>query len=243
MYTTAGYPELHATLEVCRGFVDGGADMIELGMPFSDPVADGPTIQETNTKAIENGVTVESIFQTVKEFRKVSEIPLVLMGHLNTVMQFGVERFCKKCRETGVDGLVLPDLPLEEYKESYQEIFESSGISFIFLITSETKEQRIRQFDEIGSGFLYIVSAPSVTGSSLKIDESRQAYFSRLRAMKLQNPLVIGFGIDSRERFQDVLQYADGAIIASAFLRELRNSSNYYETAKYFVEKICGEKR
>jgi tryptophan synthase alpha chain len=241
LYTTAGYPSLQSTVDVCRGFIDGGADMIELGMPFSDPVADGPTIQQTNTVAIKNGITVDHVFASLREVREFSQIPVVLMGHLNTILQYGVEAFCSKCKEVGVDGLILPDLPDQEYEQIYKESFDSAGLRFIFLVTSETTEARIRRFDELGSGFLYVVSSPSVTGSSLQLDDSRQSYFQRLVAMKLTKPLVVGFGIDSRESFQEVTSYADGAIIASAFLRELKNSSNPYTTAKTFVQKIKGE--
>ncbi len=221
IYFTAGYPELNDTVQIIEDLEKSGVDFIEIGLPFSDPLADGPTIQASSTTALKNGMTTIRLFDQLKDIRNSVKIPLILMGYFNPILQYGVERFCEKCRETGIDALIIPDLPVEVYHEQYQATFEKYGLINIFLITPQTSEERIRFIDSVSSGFIYMVSSASVTGSTKGFGKETQDYFRRISAMKLKNPQIIGFGINNAETFDQATQFAQGAIIGSAFVKHL----------------------
>lgn len=221
IYFTAGFPELDDTRTILRELQEHGADLVEIGLPFSDPLADGPTIQDSSTKALENGMSTSKLFEQLQGVREEIHIPLIIMGYFNPVLQFGVEKFCQQCSEIGIDGLILPDLPLEEYQRHYREVFEKYGLSLIFLITPQTSEERIRQLDKASGGFLYMVSTASTTGSGRGFGHGELEYFKRIASMKLDNPTITGFGIKDRETFRQATEYASGAIIGSAFIRHL----------------------
>lgn len=239
VYFTAGYPNLDDTLRIARSLEAAGADILEIGMPFSDPVADGPTIQESSQTALNNGMTVEKLFSQLKDLRQEISIPVLLMGYINPVIQFGIERFCTACRDVGVDGLILPDLPMQEYLENYASIFQDNGIHNIFLISPNTSEDRIREIDEKSGGFIYVVSSSSITGAKSGIQDGQLEYYERIQAMKLNTPRLIGFGISDQETFANACEYAHGAIIGSAFIKQLHNDSSD-EAIKNFVNKIKG---
>jgi tryptophan synthase alpha chain len=221
IYATAGYPKLDDTMTVIKALAKGGADIIEIGMPYSDPVADGETIQMANQVSLEQGMSVAKLFEQLKDLRKEVQTPVILMGYVNPVLQFGVEKFCQKCAEVGVDGLILPDLPMAEYLTEYISIFEQYGLYNIFLITPQTSEERIKYIDEHSHGFIYMVSSASTTGAKTGISEDQELYFKRIEAMNLKNPRLIGFGISDRLSFQKASQHASGAIIGSAFVKLL----------------------
>ncbi|WP_224998335.1 tryptophan synthase subunit alpha [Cesiribacter sp. SM1] len=238
VYFTAGYPSLNDTLPVLKALEKGGADIIEIGLPYSDPVADGPTIQASNQKALDAGMTMKLLFEQLKDLRNEVSVPVVLMGYFNPVLQFGVERFCQKCAEVGIDGLILPDLPMYEYREFYKPIFQQYGLHNIFLISPQTSEARVREIDENSSGFIYMVSSASITGAKKGITEEQIRYFERINAMNLHNPRLIGFGISDRESFQLASRYAKGAIIGSAFINLLTGSQNLEHDIIQFVKSI-----
>lgn len=238
VYFTAGFPNLTDTIPILRALQEAGADVVEIGIPFSDPVADGPTIQQSNEQALENGMSVKLLFEQLADIRKDIHLPVLLMGYLNPVVQFGVENFCRKCRETGVDGVILPDLPMQEYLEEYKPVFDQYGLLNIFLITPQTSEPRIRQVDQVSEGFIYMVSSASVTGSTKATNEGQQAYFARVREMHLQTPTLIGFGISDRASFEQASQYANGAIIGSAFIKVLQQSKDLQADITGFVRGI-----
>ncbi|MEZ4826396.1 MAG: tryptophan synthase subunit alpha [Bacteroidia bacterium] len=221
IFLTAGYPSLHDTATLIRHLAASGADMIEIGIPFSDPVADGPTIQQSNQKALENGISLSLIFEQIKDIRQSVDIPLLLMGYINPVIQYGVENFCHKAKETGIDGVILPDLPVNEYLAHYQGLFESCDLSNIFLVTPQTSEDRIRKIDQISNGFIYVVSTDSTTGKTEGFGQSQIDYFERLAAMKLRNPTLVGFGISGPETYRMATRYHSGAIIGSAFIKAI----------------------
>ena len=224
IYFTAGFPEIEDTKDIIIQLEKSGVDFIEIGLPFSDPLADGPTIQESSTKALKNGMTTEKLFGQIKDIRNEVEIPLILMGYFNPILQYGVEDFLKKCSETGIDGLIIPDLPLEVYTEEYSDLFENYGLQNIFLITPQTSEKRIRQIDKASDGFIYMVSSASVTGSTKGFSDATEDYFRRINDMNLKNPQIVGFGIKDRETFQQATRYAKGAIIGSAFIKMLEEN-------------------
>ena len=238
IYTPAGFPLLSSTEEVCRTLFQSGANMIEIGIPFSDPVADGPTIQKANTIAIENGVTLDSIFTAIRNIRGETEIPLVMMGHLNPLWQYGMEKFCQVAGECGVDGVIIPDMPPELYVSELKDLFQKNNLELIFLVTPQTTDERIRYLDSLGNSFLYAVSSTGVTGGSLESNPSNQEYLSRLRNLKLKNPFLVGFGIESKEQVAFVSQYARGAIIGSAFVRALGENSDSITVTKNFMKKF-----
>jgi tryptophan synthase alpha chain len=238
VYYTAGYPALHDTLPVLKALQEAGADMVEIGMPYSDPVADGPTIQQSNDIALQNGMTVKLLFEQLKDMRKEVHIPVLLMGYLNPVVQFGVEKFCARCREIGVDGVILPDMPMQVYLDEYKAIFESYGLLNTFLITPQTSPERIRQIDAQSKGFIYMVSSASVTGSTKGIQQEQENYFRRVKDMQLQNPTMIGFGISDHATFEKACQYANGAIIGSAFIKALQQSTDLQKDIVDFVRNI-----
>lgn len=238
IYFTAGFPSLHDTVRIIKTLQKAGADIIEIGMPFSDPLADGETIQKSSQQAIDNGMTLKLLFEQLQGIRNEVDIPLLLMGYLNTVLQFGVENFCKKCQEVGIDGIILPDLPMQEYIEEYKELFENHGLVNIFLITPQTSEQRIRQIDEQSKGFIYVVSTASTTGTKEGTSKEQIPYFEKIKGMHLKTPQLIGFGISDKQSFEVATRYAHGAIIGSAFIKTLSQSTDIEKDILDFVAKI-----
>ncbi|WAC11000.1 tryptophan synthase subunit alpha [Dyadobacter pollutisoli] len=238
VYFTAGFPELSDTMRVLRALQDGGADLVEIGMPYSDPVADGETIQKSNDQALENGMSVKILFEQLKDMRETISVPVLLMGYINPVLQYGIENFCRKCAETGVDGLILPDMPMDVYLNEYKSIFDTYGLLNIFLVTPQTSEARIRQIDEVSEGFIYTVSSASVTGSKSGVSTDMESYFERLDAMNLKNERLIGFGIKDHATFKKASGHAAGAIIGSAFIRVLQETINLEQDIKSFVREV-----
>lgn len=238
IYFTAGYPNKEDTTKVILALDEAGVDLIEIGMPYSDPLADGPTIQESGTKAIQNGMTIDHLFEQIAEVRKHTQIPLVMMGYFNQVMQYGEERFFQKAKAVGVDGLILPDLPVFEYESLYREMIEKEGLSVSFLITPQTSDARIRQIDELTKGFIYMVSNSSITGAKSGISEEQLAYFQRINEMQLKNPRLIGFGISDHVTYRTACDYSNGAIIGSAFIRTLAKSSDVRQATLDFVRMV-----
>ncbi|HET8735128.1 MAG TPA: tryptophan synthase subunit alpha [Pricia sp.] len=221
IYFTAGYPNLNNTVKIIGDLEKNGVDMIEIGLPFSDPLADGPTIQESSTAALKNGMTTEVLFKQLKDIRQTVKIPLIIMGYFNPLLQYGVKAFCKKCQEIGIDGLIIPDLPVDVYQEEYQKTFEHYGLINVFLITPQTSKERILFIDRVSKGFIYMVSSASITGSSKGFGEVQLKYFQRIAAMRLSNPQIVGFGIKDAQTFQTATTNAQGAIIGSAFIQHL----------------------
>lgn len=222
IYFTAGYPALNDTVKIIQDLEKSGVDMIEIGLPFSDPLADGPTIQESSTAALKNGMTTEILFSQLVNIRKSVEIPLLIMGYFNPILQYGVKAFCKKCQEIGIDGLIIPDLPVDVFHEEYQSSFEKFGLLNVFLITPQTSKERIRFIDSVSKGFIYMVSSASVTGANSGFGQLQQDYFERIASMNLSNPQIVGFGISNSETFQKATKTAKGAIIGSAFIKYLK---------------------
>jgi tryptophan synthase alpha chain len=241
IYFTAGYPNISDTEKVILALDEAGVDLIEIGMPYSDPLADGPTIQESGTKAIKNGMTLDILFEQIVKIRKQTNIPLVMMGYFNQVMQYGEERFLKKAKSVGLDGLILPDLPVFEYEAIYRPLIEAQGLSISFLITPQTSEARIRQIDDLTEGFIYMVSNSSITGAKVGISEHQLAYFERINAMQLKNPRLIGFGISDHATYRKACEYANGAIIGSAFIRALTEAIDVRQTCLDFVRMVKNE--
>mgnify|MGYP000919410460 FL=1 len=225
IYFTAGYPNLNDTVTIIQNLEKSGVDMIEIGLPFSDPLADGPTIQASSTQALKNGMTTDVLFNQLKDIRNSVKIPLIIMGYFNPMLQYGVEAFCKKCQEVGIDGLIIPDLPVDVYHEDYQTIFEKYGLINVFLITPQTSEERIRYIDSISNGFIYMVSSASVTGSQSGFGDEQTNYFKRIAEMNLKNPQIVGFGINNNETFTQATKFAKGAIIGSAFVKYVTNNT------------------
>lgn len=221
LYFCAGTPSIDGTADVIRTLEQKGINMIEIGVPFSDPMADGPVIQDAATKALRNGMTLRTLFSQLEEIRKDVTIPLILMGYLNPVMQYGFENFCKRCVEVGVDGVIIPDLPFKDYMEEYKPIADKYDIRIIMLITPETSEERIRFIDDNTSGFIYMVSSAAITGAQKEFNEAKQAYFNKVHAMNLKNPTMIGFGISNKQTLESAQANANGAIIGSKFVQLL----------------------
>lgn len=240
VYFTAGFPALNDTLTILQALQAGGADLVEIGMPYSDPIADGETIQQSNQKALENGMTVRLLFEQLAQVRQEVSLPILLMGYINPVLQFGVEAFCQQCQAVGIDGLILPDITPEVYEAEFKDLFERYGLFNIFLITPQTSEARIRQIDTLSKGFIYMVSSASVTGAKSGISHEQEAYFERINAMSLQNPRLIGFGISNQETFERACRYANGAIIGSAFIKMLEHSTQLSTDVRNFVRQIKG---
>ena len=241
VYFTAGFPKLEDTAKIVKYLENSGADIIEVGIPFSDPVADGPTIQESNKTALDNGISLKLIFEQLSDIRKEVKIPLILMGYINPVLQYGVEAFCKKCVEIGVDGFILPDLPLQEYLDEYKTIFERYGLLNIFLITPQTSDARIRRIDNNSRGFIYMVSLAGTTGAKGDISEDQVNYFKRVKKMNLNNPALIGFGISNKETFDRACAHASGAIIGSAFINILKSANNLDNDISSFIKSVKGD--
>ena len=236
IYFTAGFPALNDTVTIIERLEKSGVDMIEIGLPFSDPLADGPTIQESSTIALKNGMTTHKLFDQIKDIRNTVSIPLIIMGYFNPMMQYGIEAFCKKCAEVGIDGLIIPDLPVKEFNDSYKAIFEKYGLINVFLITPQTSIERIRFIDEISEGFIYMVSSASVTGSKNTFGSVQNDYFERIDSMNLKAPQIIGFGISNPETFTQATKFAKGAIIGSAFIKQLTEKG--VNSIEEFVSEI-----
>lgn len=237
VYCTAGFPKLNSTLEVMESLQANGADIIEVGMPYSDPLADGEVIQSSSLVALENGMTLEILFEQLAEMRKTIQVPVILMGYMNPILQFGFERFCAAAKAVGVDGLILPDLPLYEFEHIYGATIKANDLDFIFLVTPETSEERLRKLDALSSGFIYAVSSSATTGKDK--DFSKVAlYLKRLKAFNLKNPFLVGFGIKDKESFDAVNEYANGAIIGSAYIKALNKGDDINTTTKTFLASI-----
>ncbi len=238
VYYTAGFPTLNDTVRIGKLLVDHGADIIEIGIPFSDPVADGPVIQESNKAALDNGMTLRLLLDQVSELRAAIAAPIILMGYFNPILQFGVENFCQAASNAGVDGLIIPDLPLLEYQDMYMATFELCGLRNIFLIAPTTIDDRIRSIDKITEGFIYAVSSSSTTGAKKEFTQEQLKYFERLQKMKLKNPVLIGFGVSSFQTFNAVCKYSAGAIVGSAFITMLKESRNFEENIPIFIKSL-----
>jgi tryptophan synthase alpha chain len=247
VYCTAGYPTLESTVEVMQVLQDNGADLIELGMPYSDPLADGPVIQASSSIALANGMTIEVLFQQLKNFRSDRSpsgvggitVPVVLMGYMNPVLQFGFEKFCQYAADCPVDGIILPDLPEYEFENEYREILQRYGLDFIFLVTPETSEERVRKLDSLSSGFLYAVSSSATTGGNTDF-EAVEKYLQRLQSYQLKNPVLVGFGIKDKPTFESACKYANGAIIGSAYIKALEGTNDVEGTTKHFLNSVLG---
>lgn len=238
IYFTAGYPNLEDTETIVLALEKAGVDMIEIGIPYSDPLADGPTIQESGMKALKNGMTLPLVFEQVKAARQKTDIPLILMGNFNQIMQFGEENFIAACVDAQVDGVILPDLPVFEYETYYKDMFEQAGIHMSFLISPQTSSERIHQIDNLTHGFIYMVSSAAITGGKSGISEPQLAYFNRINQMQLKNPRLIGFGISNHETYKTACQYANGAIIGSAFIRALKAADEIEPCVQDFVQMV-----
>jgi len=229
IYFTAGFPNISDTTTIIKNLDNCGVDMVEIGLPFSDPLADGPTIQKSSTQALNNGMTTKKLFEQLKGLRKETNIPLIIMGYFNPIMQYGVESFCKDCEIAGIYGLIIPDLPVEIYCDNYKTVFEKHNLLNMFLITPQTSNKRIRFIDKISNGFIYMVSSFSITGTVNSFKKEQTKYFERINKMNLSSPLIIGFGISNRQTYLDAIKNSNGAIIGSAFIKHLK---------KYGVGKV-----
>jgi len=238
VYFTAGYPSLNDTFRTITELEKRGVDMVEIGIPFSDPIADGPVIQKSGTKALKNGMTLSLLFEQLREIREYSNVPLVLMGYINPIIRMGIEKFIENAYKTGIDGVIIPDLPPEEYNEKYRSKFEKAGIFNNFLITPQSPVERLKQIDEWSNGFLYMVSSAATTGSRESFDEKQVEYFKRVSDMNLKSPRLIGFGISNRTTFEQACEFANGAIIGSAFIDALGQTGSLAQKVTAFVETI-----
>lgn len=237
IYFTAGYPALNDTVDIAEALEQAGADFLEIGIPYSDPLADGPVIQNSSLTSIGNGMTIKVLFEQLKELRKRVNIPVLLMGYFNPVLQYGVERFCAACAEVGVDGVIIPDLPMYEYEDLYQDCFTKHNLSNVFLITPQTSDERIRHIDGLTNGFIYLLSSASTTGKNLDLSSKTDDYFARIKNMNLKNPAMIGFGISDHASFSKANEYASGAIVGTAFVRLLA-TENYKEKIPGFIQSL-----
>lgn len=236
IYYTAGYPNTDDTVKIAELLEQSGADMLEIGFPYSDPVADGPVIQASSKQSLDQGMTLELLFEQLKSLREKVTIPVLLMGYVNPVLQFGVENFCKKCAEVGVDGCIVPDLPMVEYEEFYQKDFEKYDLSNIFLITPQTADERIRKIDGLSNGFIYLLSSSATTGKNLEVGNTTETYFKRIKDMNLHNPTMIGFGISDKSTFDKACSYANGAIIGTAFVKAIANGNLEKEIQEFMAK-------
>ncbi len=238
VYCTAGFPKLDDTTKVVLSLQESGVDFIEIGMPFSDPMADGETIQKSNHQALENGMSIALLLEQLNSIKDQIKVPIILMGYFNPVIQYGVDRFLQECANVGVAGLIIPDLPLREYLDEYQEKFDAVGIQNIFLVTPQTSAERIAQIDRHSMAFIYVVSTYATTGGALDVDDERKAYFDSLKTMQLRNPYLIGFGIGDKTTFDQACEHAHGAIIGSAFIKAIENSTDLKSDIDKFVKGI-----
>ena len=237
IYFTAGIPNLEDTTEMMKTIQNSGADMMEIGMPYSDPVADGPVIQEAHELALKNGMTIAKLFSQLKSVKDEIKIPVILMGYINPVLSFGFEKFCEECANSGVSGLIIPDLPPIEFERNYQPILEKYGLNFTFLVTPETSEERIKYLDSLSSGFLYAVSSSSTTGNENK-EVKNEEYLNKLASINLKNPVMIGFGIKNKTDFKQVTEKSQGGIIGTAFVKILLENKDWKEKAEAFIKSI-----
>tara|TARA_A100000164_G_scaffold194508_1_gene172535 strand:+ start:58 stop:828 length:771 start_codon:yes stop_codon:yes gene_type:complete len=226
IYFTAGFPKIDDTLRIARALQGAGTDIIEIGVPYSDPIADGPTIQDSSQKALDAGMSLKLLMRQLQGLRKHISIPVILMGYINPILQYGFMEFCRDCKEVGIDGVILPDLPMQEYMEIYQRTFEEYGIYNIFLMTPQTSKQRILQINEVSKGFVYMVSSASITGAKRDISQEQIDYFERIKKMNLSVERLIGFGISNKNTFDNACKYAAGAIIGSAFINQLNKDAS-----------------
>lgn len=238
IYFTAGFPHLDDTCSIIKELEENGVDLIEIGIPFSDPMADGPTIQDSGTIALRNGMTLRVLFNQLKDIRKEVSIPLIMMGYLNPIMQYGFEEFCEKCKDIGIDGIIIPDLPFKDYMDQYKAIAEKYDLRIIMLITPETSEERIRLIDKNTDGFIYMVSSAATTGAQKSFDEQKQAYFRKINSMNLRNPRLIGFGISNKSTFESAQANASGAVIGSKFITLLKESPSIKNAVKKLKEVL-----
>lgn len=240
IYFTAGFPNLDDTEKILISLDAHGADMIEIGMPYSDPLADGPVIQKSSMKALENGMSIKTLFEQLKSFKNENNVPLILMGYLNPVLQYGFEKFCKEAKDVGISGIILPDLPIAEYENEYRQILQDNELNLIFLITPDTSEERIRKIDSLSTGFIYAVSSSSITGTNVDMN-AQENYFQRLKSLNLKNKILIGFGIRDRSTFEQACKYASGAIIGTAYIKAIENTDNIDESTKGFLNSVLGK--
>lgn len=239
IFVTAGFPRLEDTIAICQELEKSGVDLIELGIPFSDSIADGAIVQKANETALKNGASLARTLETLRKIRaKGIETPIILMGSLNPILQFGEVKFCESAKAAGADGVILPDLPLEFYLRNYRAVFEKHDLANVFLITQNTPEARIRQIDEASNSFIYAVSLAGVTGKTLQIDDERRAYLEKLKDMNLKSPIMVGFGVERREQFEEITGYAAGAIVGSAFLRAIANAADARQATRDFVAQF-----
>ena len=238
IYFSAGFPNLGDTIPILKKLQTAGVDMVEIGLPFSDPLADGPTIQASSTQALHNGMTTEKLFSQLEGIRKHIEIPLVLMGYFNPMMQYGIEKFCSRCETIGIDGIIIPDLPIDVYHENYKALFDKHGLYNMFLITPQTSEARIKYIDKVSNGFIYMVSSASVTGAKSTFGNTQTEYFKRIATLNLKTPTVIGFGISNQETYKIACDQSKGAIIGSAFIQFLKKEGE--EKIGSFIKSIRG---
>jgi len=237
VYCTAGYPQLNSTIDVMKALQENGVDIIELGMPYSDPLADGPVIQQSSSLALANGMTIKKLFEQLKDFRKNISVPVVLMGYMNPILQYGFEKFCADAASVGIDGLILPDLPEHEFETEYGAVIKKHGLDFIFLVTPETSEERIKKLDELSTGFLYAVSSSSTTGSDKNMTDVK-SYLQKLRNLNLRNAVLVGFGIKDKSTFETACVNANGAIIGTAYIKALAEPGNVADITRKFLESI-----
>lgn len=238
VFCTAGFPELNSIVTILEELQNNGADLIEIGMPFSDPTADGPVIQYSNTIAINNGMMLKVLFEQLKNIREKIHVPLILMGYINPALQYGMDNFLSDAHTCGIDGLIIPDLPLYEYETFYKEKMQRYHLQNIFLVTPQTSEQRIRKIDALTDAFIYIVSSNAITGGNSNIEEEQQNYFQRIKNLQLKNPTLIGFGIKDKKTFDTACNYANGAIIGTAFINAIDKSSDLKASIKLFCHSI-----
>ena len=240
VYFTAGYPTLDSIVPIIQSLEEAGADIIELGMPYSDPLADGLTIQQSSEQALANGLNLKNLFESIADARKSCSIPIIMMGYFNQLLQYGIEDFLQLAQKNGVDGMIIPDLPMEIYKRDYQKLFAKYNMAMSFLITPMTSDDRIHLADELSDAFIYMVSQSSITGKKGDISNNQREYFERIDNMDLNSPRLIGFGIHDNETYRTACNYSHGAIIGSAFIRALKDCKNVTATTKQFVSAIRG---
>lgn len=238
VYFTAGFPNLDDTLTIAAHLEAAGVDMVEIGIPFSDPVADGPTIQESNAVALQNGMTLSLLFDQLEALRPRVKMPVIMMGYINPIMQYGIAAFCERCQACGIDGLIIPDLPLQEYQMQYRDLFEKAGLKNIFLVSPQTSEQRIKQIDELSDAFIYLVSAAGTTGARERFDSTTEAYLARIKGLKLRNPGLVGFGISNATTYRQACATSQGAIIGSAFIKHLAQYGPGADSVQSFVNQL-----